>query len=126
MIDDDAVGSINPVSILLAKLSLVWPYSSQFLDFVKERYKYVCIVVGTGALDNGNKAFKAHARIYVLGGKRFKGAIIIAIKLNEHIIPYFENIWIVLVDQGGSITAAYPVEMNFTECPIRKGKKNAT
>lgn len=114
VIGDNTIRGVNTICILCAEFSLIWPGTSQFLDFVEYWDEDVGVVIRAFVLNDGDQSLETHTSIDMFRRKRSEGAISLAVELNEHVVPYFQNIWVVFVDEVRSITAAYPVEVNFT------------
>jgi hypothetical protein len=77
-------------------------------------------------LNGCDKAFKAHAGVNVFGGKRLQGTVILAIELDEDIVPDLHNERVVFIDKVGGITTTYMIIMNLTEISkVRTDKRNS-
>jgi hypothetical protein len=115
MICNHAICSIDTIYVLITEFACVWPYTRDLLYPREERRKDVRIIIRPYTLNSGDKALKTHASINMFGGKGFQRAVILAIELNEDVIPDFYHKGVVVIDQMRGITAADMIIMNFTE-----------
>jgi len=113
MICNNSIRSIDAVCILFAKFALIWPYSADFLHFLEDRYEDVGVIVRPLALDYGHQSLEAHASVNVLCRKWPERPIIFTVELDENIVPDFEDIWVVLIDQMCSVAVSNTVKMDF-------------
>lgn len=51
----------------------------------------------------------------MFGWQGLQGTIIIAVELDENVVPYLYDEGVILIDEAGGITATYVVIVNFTE-----------
>mmetsp|Transcript_9357 Transcript_9357/g.15007 ORF Transcript_9357/g.15007 Transcript_9357/m.15007 type:complete len:626 (+) Transcript_9357:1284-3161(+) len=87
--------------------------AGQLLDFFKERHEDIGIVVGIDTLQDASKTFETHTGIDVLGGERSKRSIGLTIELNENVVPDFNDIWQIGVDQFGGVASSNTIVVDF-------------
>ena len=114
MVSDDTIRGVDTICILCTKFTLIWPDTSQFLDFLEYWYEDIGVVIRAFVLNGGDQSLETHTSVDMFRRKRSEGAISLAVKLNKHIVPDFQDIWVVFIDEVRSITATYPVEVDFT------------
>jgi hypothetical protein len=115
VVRNHTIRSIDPIYIAVTKLACVRSRTCNLLDTSEEWSEDVCVIIRSYTLNGSNEALKAHASVNVFSGKGLQRAIILAIELDEDIIPDFHNEWVIFIDKMGGITAAYVVIVNLTE-----------
>jgi hypothetical protein len=113
VIRNNTVSSVNSVNILRSELSSVIPSTSQLLDFGEYGGEDVGVVVGALILDDGYETLEAHASVDVLGGEGLERAVGFTVELDENVVPDFEYIGVVLIDEVGGVTTADTIEVDF-------------
>ena len=76
--------------------------SGKLLYPADEAGEDVGVVVGFLALEHCAEALEAHAGVDILGGKRFEGAVGLAVELHEDEVPYLDDERVVVVDERGA------------------------
>lgn len=115
VVRNHTIRSIDPIYIAVTKLACVRSHTCDLLNPREEWSKDICVVIRSYTLNGCNEALKAHASINVFGGKGLQRAIILAIELDEDIIPDLHDEWVIFIDKMGGIAAAYVVIVNLTE-----------
>ena len=113
MVRNDAVGGVNPVLVICTKLARVGSYTRQLLDLDEERVEYVGVVVGVNALESRDKALEAHACVDVLRGEGTERPVGLAVELDKHVVPDFEDIRVVFVHEVRGVAPSNAVEVYF-------------
>jgi hypothetical protein len=113
MVGDDPVCSVDAIGIVGTKAPLVRTNAREFANLVEDGQEDVGIVVGPSVLDDGDQSLEAHAGIDVFGRKGAKRAVVFAVELDEDVVPDFQNVGIVLVDEMGGVSAAYAIIVDF-------------
>lgn len=114
MIRQDSVGGIDPIDIIRTQLPTVRPRARHLLNLVKQRRKHIRIVITRLVLQTRDEPLEAHARIDMLSGQRAQRGILFSVVRHEDIVPDFEDVRVVHVDEVGGVAAAYAVVVNFT------------
>lgn len=104
MISNYSVGSIDTILVLISKGTSIWSSTSEILDCLEERRKYVGIIIGRFVLQHRYQTLETHASIHVLIRQRTQRTIRLTIILNKNVVPDLQHVRIVLVDQMSSIT----------------------
>ena len=65
MIGDDTVRGVDTIDILCTKFALIWPDTSQFVDFVEYWGKDISIVIRPFVLNGGDQSLETHASVDV-------------------------------------------------------------
>ena len=105
VISNDTVGSINSINIVLSVLVSVLASLGNLLDLLEERVENIGIVVGSLILKDRDETLETHTSIDVLGRESLQGAILLAIVLHENVVPDLKHVWIIHVDEVGSVAA---------------------
>ena len=92
--------------------------SGRLAQVADQRLEDVGVVVALFALKDGGQTLEAHARVDVLGWKRFEAAIRLPHELHEDEVPDFDDLRMVLVHQvgtrnGGPVGCASDVDVDF-------------
>ena len=80
--------------------------------------EHIGIIVRGLTLQRAHKAFEAHTRINYVHWQRLQRPVGLAIKLHKHDVPYFNNLWVVLVNKTSARHFCFffgrtRIEMNF-------------
>ena len=117
MVADDAVGREVGEHFLFG-------VTRERAQNVERASEEVGLVVGVDALQNGDDALEAHARVDVLGGQRFEATIFEEVVLNENVVPEFEEARAFTVDAADVVCAAQVVAL-FAEVKVDFGARSA-
>jgi hypothetical protein len=115
MISNDAIRGIDSILVVITELACVRPHACNLLDPREEWNEDICVVIRPCTLDSCDKTFKSHASVNVFGWQGLQRTIIIAVELDENVVPYLYNEGVILINEVGGITATYVVIVNFTE-----------
>jgi len=115
MISNHAIRGIDPIFVVITELACVRSHACDLLDPREEWNEDICVVIRPCTLDGCDKTFKAHASVNVFGWQGLQGAIILAVELDENVVPYLYDEGVILIDEVGGIAATYVVIVNFTE-----------
>jgi hypothetical protein len=121
MIRHNSISRIDPIDVLLPKLTLVLPRPRQLLDLVEKGGEDVGVVVRADILEDRDKTFEAHAGVDVLVGEGSEGGVGFAVELHEDVVPNLEDIGVVHVDEMGGVSTANSVIVDLT---VGGGKGN--
>ena len=91
---------------------------------IKRAGEEIGLVVGVDALQNGDDALEAHARVHMFGGQRLEAAIFEKIVLNEDVVPQFEVARAFAVHAADVVCAAQVVAL-FAEVNVDLGTRPA-
>jgi hypothetical protein len=114
MICNDSISSINAVYVLFSEFALIRSDSTDFLYPLENRCENVGVIVRSSVLDYGHQSLEAHSSVDVLCRQRSEGPIIFAVELDEDVVPDFEDIWVILIDQMCCVAVPNAIKMNFT------------
>lgn len=115
MIRNYAIRGIDAIFVVITELACVRSHTCDLLDPGEKWKEDICVIIRPCTLDGCDKAFKAHASVNVFGRQVLQGTIILAVKLDENVIPYLYDEGVILIDEMGGITVTYVVIVNFTE-----------
>lgn len=115
MIRNNTVSSIDSVSIFIAEPSLICSKSSDCLDSFENRGKYIRVIVGSLVLYYGHKTLKTHTSVNVFRRQSLESTIMFTVELDKNVVPDFQNVRVILVDELGGISSSDTVKMNFTD-----------
>jgi hypothetical protein len=113
VVRDDAVRGVDAVGVFVAEAALVGAHARKLVYFVEDGGEDVGVVVGAPVLDDGDEALEAHAGVDVLGGEGTERAVVLAVELDEDVVPDLEDIGVVLVDEVRRVSAADAVKVDF-------------
>ena len=112
-----AVRHVHGAHVLVAELARVRARASRRLDGIEQRREHVGVVVGGLVLQDGGDALEAHARVDVLCGQRAQLAVLLAVELDEHVVPDLDEVRVVHVDQLGHLAATDAVVVDLRARP---------
>ncbi len=61
--------------------------------------KHIGIIITFLSLYHSYQPFETHAGIHMFRRKRFKRAVFFAVVLDKYIVPYFDHLWMIFVNQ---------------------------
>jgi hypothetical protein len=115
MIRNYTICGIDTIHIIITELACIWPNTCDLLNPREEWSKDVGVIIRSYTLNGCDKALKTHASVNVFGGKGLQGTVILAIELDEDIIPDLHNEGVIFIDKAGGITATYVVIVDLAE-----------
>lgn len=114
MIGDDSIGSVNAVFVFVTKFAFVRSRASKLLNLGEYGSENVGIVVGRDIVKYGNKSFKTHSSVYMLGRKCSQFARGLTVVLDENVVPNLKDIGVIGVDKVSGLSTTDSVKVNFT------------
>mmetsp|Transcript_118021 Transcript_118021/g.252066 ORF Transcript_118021/g.252066 Transcript_118021/m.252066 type:complete len:694 (-) Transcript_118021:302-2383(-) len=106
VIGNDTIGHVHMVLVFVAHLAGVFLLrAGLLLDGFEDCLEQIRVVVAPDVQEHRRNALKAHARIDALRWQIDEAAIFLALVLHENIVPDFEHIRVVHVDQSSRIAA---------------------
>lgn len=115
MIGDHPIGSINPILVFIPKFALIRTDTTQFLDFLEDWAEYISVIIWSFVLNDRDQPLETHPSVDVSHRKWFQWSIVFPIELNENIVPYFEYIGVILIDQMSCVPPPYAIVVYLTE-----------
>ncbi len=115
MVGNDAHGDVGLGRALVGTVVF---YAADVLHKADDGRKNVGVVGVALALQNHGEALEAHAGIHMFGGQLFERAVGLAVELNEHVVPDFHHLGVVLIHEfvaghEGALGVAAQVHMYF-------------
>ena len=114
MIGNDPVVCVYTICVLISEFAAIRPNASQLLYPGEYWSEYVSIVIRPLILHDRDETLEAHSRIDVFGWERAEGTVFFAIELHENVVPYLENVGVVLIDEMRCVPSPNSVVMNLT------------
>mmetsp|Transcript_29027 Transcript_29027/g.40434 ORF Transcript_29027/g.40434 Transcript_29027/m.40434 type:complete len:200 (+) Transcript_29027:2036-2635(+) len=115
MIHHDSVSGVSQNSFLIlpGHQTLVFPNLRvcSLMHGLQERLEAIDVVIGIFVLHDGYHTLKPHARIHVLGGKRFELSASFTVVLDENQVPDLDDVRVVHVDELARVAAPNSVIM---------------
>mmetsp|Transcript_37815 Transcript_37815/g.65613 ORF Transcript_37815/g.65613 Transcript_37815/m.65613 type:complete len:854 (-) Transcript_37815:547-3108(-) len=115
------VGHVHVVRVLGLDLARVVAGARHLLDGAEDGLEDVRVVVGGLALQDGGQPLEAHARVHVLVGQLAQHAALLAVELNEHVVPDLDHVRQVGVHQRRGVPAADAVVVDLRAGPAGAG-----
>lgn len=119
VICQDSVGGIETVLVVLAELARVRSSAGHLLNLVKVRGEYVGVIVGLYVLQARDESLETHSSVDMLGRQRSKAAIVLSVVGHEDVVPDFEDVRVVLIDEVSGVSTSDSVEMDLATRPTR-------
>ena len=88
--------------------------SDEFLYPRYDGHENNSVVVGHFILEHRDHALETYTSIDVFDGQGFKSTILFVVKLDEDIIPDFDQGWVITVHEMSHVAATYPIDVHLT------------
>ena len=88
--------------------------SSEFLYPRHDGHENISVIVRHFILEHRDDALETHISIDVFDGQGFKSTVLFVVKLDEDIIPDFDQGWVITVHEMSHVTATYPIDVHLT------------
>lgn len=112
VIGQDSVGGIESVLVVLAELARVGSSAGHLLDLVKVGLEDVGVVVGFHVLQARDESLEPHPGVDMLSGEGSETPVVFSVVGHEDVVPHFEDVGVVLVDEMSGVSASDSVEMD--------------
>lgn len=115
MIGYNPIGHVNEVWIIGSNLTSIRACSRNLLNGIEKWNEYIGVIIGINTLEDGSETFESHTGVDMLGRQRTERPVSFPIELNEDIVPYFNNIGTIGIDEGGGITSTDTIIVDFLQ-----------